>query len=241
MKQARSILAFIRHGEYRQKPNVPSAWQPFALTERGIQQSRHAAQPLLAFAETHNLQIEPRIHTSNLLRAWQTAEQIRLNLHQQAHLISSEQLNERSVGAAANLTITEIEQILQQDPRYPLPPHNWKSDPHYRLPFDGAESLMEAGKRVCHGIVEVMQQVHTSAQHDTLTVMVGHGASFRHAAYLLGALEFDDIGRYSMHYADPIYFEVRWSENEQACSLCKVGGEWKVRNEQTQSNALLMD
>lgn len=241
MKQARCILAFIRHGEYRQKPNVPSAWQPFSLTERGIKQSRNAAQQLLAFAETHNLQIDPTIHTSNLLRAWQTAEQIRLNFNLEASLKSSELLNERSVGAVANLTITEIEQILQQDPRYTLPSSNWKSDSHYRLPFDGAESLMDAGKRVATRVTDVMHKLRQNAQQDTLSVMVGHGASFRHAAYQLGALEFDDIARYSMHYAEPIYFEVRWNENEQACSLCKIGGEWKVRNGQTQSNALLMD
>lgn len=48
----RLIAALIRHAEYQQLPDTPSAHQPFALTTTGEQQERAAARWLAATLDT---------------------------------------------------------------------------------------------------------------------------------------------------------------------------------------------
>ena len=49
---ARLIVALIRHGDYAQLPDTPSAHQPFGLTEKGCKQAQEAA-----------VEIEKLLHT----------------------------------------------------------------------------------------------------------------------------------------------------------------------------------
>jgi len=222
-------LVFVRHGEYQQKPKTPSAFQPFGLTDKGQQQSVATAKIIEQFAEAHNLKIHSAIHSSNLLRAWQTAKIIKENINYDFDIETSSQLNERSVGAVANLTVTEIEELLKEDPRYDCPDFNWKSDSYYCLPFDGAESLMDSGERLAKFIRKECVKLRKSVKKNTLMIVVGHGASFRHAAYLLGILEFEDIAKYSMYHAAPLFFEYTEAKNQPDRSFVKIHGEWKVR------------
>lgn len=215
-------FAFIRHGSYHQKPNVPSAWQPYALDSHGIEQSQLAAQKLIEFSNNHKLDLPKQIFCSNLLRAWETAKVISENLANQSNIESHAELNERSVGALANLSVQEIDDILQTDPRFEHPGFVWKSDSNYRLPFDGAESLMDAGQRVADFI---QQQASQQTDFNQLQVFVGHGASFRHAAHLMGILEFEQIKQLSMHYAHPMFF--KWDSEQQ--KFIHMDGAWKVR------------
>lgn len=224
------FLAFVRHGDYQQKKRTPSAFQPFSLSEKGQQQAALSADKLQDFAQQHNLKIKSAIYSSNLLRAWQTAKIIKDTLKdRKCHIESSSALNERSVGSVANLSVEEIESLLKLDPRYECPEFNWKSDTYYCLPFDGAESLMQAGERVANFIRKTFIEVKQNAKKDTLVVMVGHGAAFRHAAHLLGILEFDEIAKYSMFHADPLFFEMTPCQNTRSHCFEKVQGEWKVR------------
>lgn len=216
-------FAFLRHGSYQQIANTPSAHQPYGLDPQGIVQCVSAAQTLKNFIEENALAIPSTIYSSNLLRAWQTANEIRQHLPWSLQISSTAQLNERSVGALANLTLAQIDQILRDDPRFEHPGFAWKSDAYYQLPFDGAESLMQAGQRVADCI---LQKTRATEQSNQLTVFVGHGASFRHAAYHLGILQEDDILQLSMHYAHPLFF--KWNAQEQTFS--HVAGDWKKRN-----------
>jgi broad specificity phosphatase PhoE len=139
---------------------------------------------------------------------------------------SFDSLAERGLGCAANLTLTQIESILHDDPRYPPPPRNWKADSHYRLPLQGAESLIEAGQRVADHIERRMAEL---ADGDgKVRVFVGHGAAFRHAAYHLGALKLDRVDALSMHHGRPLLLESgadgRWRH---------VAGDWKLRAKET--------
>lgn len=228
-KTPRLILAFVRHAEYEQRPNTPSASQPFALNEIGKNHSQAIAQQVSDFAQQQQLKVHPAIHSSNLLRAWQTAKIIKDTITQPCHIETSSRLNERSVGSVANLSVNEIEQILEQDPRYECPDFNWKSDSYYCLPFDGAESLMQSGERLANFIRKEFIELRQNAQQDTLKIMVGHGASFRHAAYLLGIIDFDDIARYSMYHATPLFFEFNPARNPQGWRFAKIAGDWKTR------------
>lgn len=217
----KSYVAFLRHGAYHQRDGAPSARQPFALTETGVDQARAGAAALATMIADRDLSPEPIIYASHQLRAWQTAHELLTQLRALGHhldrIAETPALAERGVGSVANLTVAEIESVLRDDPRYALPTAGWKSDSDYRLPFEGAESLMEAGARVA-------RHLETTAKPGKLTIHVGHGASFRHACHHLGLVEQDQIARISMFHARPSLIchdpHGKWSH---------LAGAWKIR------------
>jgi len=221
------IAALVRHGDYHQLADVPSAQQPFALTDKGLAQAQKGAAELMEIITAHNWSMYPGIDSSNMLRAWQTA-QIFAQVCGAKSVTSFDSLAERGLGCAANLTLTQIENILRDDPRYPSPPRNWKADSHYRLPLQGAESLLEAGRRVADHIERRMAELTVTGGSGKVGVFLGHGAAFRHAAFHLGALELDHVADLSMHHARPLFLESgadgRWRH---------VAGEWKLRTKET--------
>jgi len=128
------------------------------------------------------------------------------------------------MGSAANLTIQQVESVIREDPRYEALPQDWKSNSRFCLPLQGAESLIQAGERVAKHLKTAMQQLEEQADVDTVKVFVGHGAATRHAAYVLGVLQFEEIARLSMYHAEPVYLEYNKNCWEH------VAGNWKVRD-----------
>mgnify|MGYP001826760636 CR=1 FL=1 len=228
---ARAIAALIRHGEYSQQVDTPSAHQPYGLTAEGRRTARKQADHLAELIDQKAWTVAGRIDCSNMLRAWQTAEIFAHRLYQQNESALAidcyDALAERGVGSVANLTIVEIENIIAGDPRYENPPADWKSDSHYCLPFQGAESLMQAGIRVADHLLWQMKRVYakSTADADTVKLFVGHGAAFRHAAHHLGILEFEQVAQYSMFYAQPVLIEYL-----DDGSWRHIGGDWKLRD-----------
>jgi len=234
----RVIAALIRHGDYHQLDDTPSAWQPFPLNETGKEQALSAVEPIQQLLTEQQLFLHNNCDSSQLLRAWQTADIICHNLNSQdlspwtndkIEINSFDALAERSVGSAANLTIKQIELIINDDPRFESLPQNWKSNSNYSLPLQGAESLMDSGKRVADHLLKRMLDLKQSVQQPTIKLFVGHGAAFRHAAYHLGLLEFDEIAKLSMYHAQPVFIELlddgSWSH---------VSGQWKIRKAKNQ-------
>lgn len=220
--------ALIRHGDYHQRAGVPSALQPFPLTAEGEVQAHTCGEDLAGLIARDGLVLDPVVHCSCQLRSWQTAQiacGVLADYGYPVQINQTSALSERSLGSAANLTLSEIEGVLHTDPRHDTPPPDWKSDSDYCLPLDGAESLMMAGERVA---AHVMQSVSNRAA-GTLTLFFGHGASFRHAAYLLGVLTRDEIARFSMHHARPLQLchnpDGTWGQS---------GGNWKIRRQKEQ-------
>lgn len=215
--------ALIRHGTYHQRPDVPSALQPFPLTDEGEAQARACGENIAALIVKEGLTLDPVVHCSCQLRAWQTAQIACDVLSIHGHTVEINQtpaLAERSLGSAANLTVNEIEAVLSADPRFAPPPPGWKSDSDYCLPLQGAESLMMSGNRVA-------QHIHQSVAGKapgSLSLNFGHGASFRHAAHLLGILSCEEIARYSMHHAHPL--QIRHNPDG---TWAHSGGVWKIR------------
>jgi 2,3-bisphosphoglycerate-dependent phosphoglycerate mutase len=168
------------------------------------------------------------IDSSRLLRGWQTAQLISARLQSlglpESRVDSFDALAERSVGSAANLSVDRIVELVHQDPRYPDPPADWKANSHYRLPLQGAESLLEAGERVAAHLVARMNEIRGEVTADSLKVFVGHGAAFRHAAFQLGVLQFEQIAQLSMYHTRPVYLEYLYNR-----SWRHVEGEWKIR------------
>jgi broad specificity phosphatase PhoE len=230
----RRVLAWIRHGEYAQPPGVPSAHLPHGLTLRGQEQARVAARAVCQFAQQHRLTIDPVIDSSRLRRAWETADTMAHELEQlvgparpveEFRVEEFDALAERGLGAAANLTIEEIEAVLAADPRFELPAPGWKRDPSYVLPLPGAESLEQAGRRVAG---HVLARLRALPSAEWLKVFVGHGGAFRHAARHLGVLSSEDVQRLSMQHGAPIYLEqgLDYSTGDR---LVHTGGAWGQR------------
>jgi 2,3-bisphosphoglycerate-dependent phosphoglycerate mutase len=236
------LLAWIRHGEYAQPPGVPSAHLPHGLTSRGREQARGAGRAVWQYASEHGLKLDPVIDCSRMLRAWETASLLAEELFRLGGPVLQVEefadLAERSLGAAANLTVEEIEAVLAADPRFRSPAPGWKRDPHYILPLQGAESLAQAGERVAR---HVIARLPAGASGASLKLFVGHGGAFRHAARLLGSLSVDDVQSLSMHNGAPIYFEHQLAESQTpdapgAClsdRLVRVAGEWRQRSDTT--------
>lgn len=226
----RRILAFVRHAEYHQLTDVPSALQPFPLTEHGKEQAKKSAQEMHVWLQKNQCALDTDVHSSSLLRAWQTAEifseSLQSVIKKDLTIKCFDDLAERSVGAAANLTIQQIEKMIEQDPRCELLPRDWKSNSGFKLPCIGAESLLEAGERVARHLTQSMAALQ--ADVDCVKLFVGHGAAFRHAAYVLGVIDFEQIAQLSMHHAQPVYLECLADGSWQ-----HVAGEWKVRSKQS--------
>ena len=229
-----SYAALIRHGDYRHRANTPGAFQPYPLNSDGERQGLQCVPLLTAFSEKYEVPLIPEIHSSSLLRAWQTADIIAQELTgmndtgvdspRHHTLIQTPLLGERCVGNLANLTVAEIEQVVRDDPRYADLPEGWKSNSHFRLPYPGAESLLQAGQRVADYIVQVMQAGQQRHRHGFVQLFVGHGAAFRHAAHHLGVLSLARVGQLSMHHARPVFLRLDADQCWHHHS-----GDWKVR------------
>jgi 2,3-bisphosphoglycerate-dependent phosphoglycerate mutase len=224
----RVIAALIRHGDYQQLPDTPSAHQPFPLTNEGQIQAHQAAGALRNIITDNDWSLCSSVDSSQLLRAWQTARIIINELDKSFSssllLNGFDELAERGLGSAANLTIKQIEDIVHHDPRFADLPVDWKSNSYFCLPLQGAESLMQAGERVASHLTRQMEALASSASTDTLKLFIGHGASIRHAAFHLGVLKFEQIAQLSMHHAQPIFLEYHQKGQWQ-----QIAGHWKLR------------
>jgi len=221
----RRIAAIVRHGDYHQMAGAPSAHQPYPLNTSGKKHAAEAANIIDEIQQLNGWSIAAEIDCSQMLRAWQTADIIAqtLNSSHKLQLQSFDDLAERCVGSAANLTAEQIGQVIHDDPRYDELPQNWKSNSEYRLPLQGAESLLDAGQRVAEHLNLRLSLLAANAP-DTLKLFVGHGASFRHAAFHLGVIKYDDIARLSMFHGRPVFLELL-----QDGSWVHIDGEWKIR------------
>lgn len=227
---ARRIVALIRHAAYHQLSDAPSALQPFPLTDKGVKQAKQSARELNMFLQENHWQLDTEVHSSSLLRAWQTAEIFKESLQSTAEkeltIKCFDDLVERNVGAVANLTIQQIEELVNQDPRYEPLPSNWKSHSDFKLPFIGAESLLEAGQRVAKHVRRSIAGMQLDV--DCVKLFFGHGAAFRHAAYVLGVIDLQQVAHLSMHHSQPIYLEYCAD-----CTWQHIAGEWKPRLKQS--------
>jgi 2,3-bisphosphoglycerate-dependent phosphoglycerate mutase len=234
MHTRRVVAALVRHGDYQQPKDVPSALLPHPLLERGIQQAREVGQRLHDHARELGLTLDPVIDCSNLLRAVQTATlavTVLRELERDLDFRTAEfaDLAERSVGAAANLTVDAIADALRSDPRQPPLPPNWKSHPRFRLPLTGAESLMMAGARVAAHVERRAHELRSASGQGVLKVFVGHGGSIRHAAVCMGALALEEVHTLTMAHGDFVLLEHLPDPRGGPGRWQKVGGQWKPR------------
>lgn len=222
-------VCFVRHGQYAQPDDVPSAHLPHPLVEEGRVQAMAGLETLLREATARRWTVCPVVDASPLLRAWETAELFATGLRDLgrsgARVETFEALTERSLGAAANLTMAEIEAVIERDPRFDSLPSGWKRTSDFRLPLVGAESLLDAGARVADHIRRRAEGTDCPPGEGLyVKIVVGHGGALRHAAAALGMLELASLDRISMFHATPIVYAHRQS------GWAHEYGAWKQRS-----------
>lgn len=162
---ARIIAALIHHGDYHQLKDTPSAWQPFPLNDAGKGHAQAAAESIRDELLKQQWSLYPDCDSSQLLRAWQTADIICQSLNnevfsrttgQNIHLKNNsfDALAERSVGSAANLNIAQINQIIDDDPRFDSLPKDWKYNSHFCLPLQGGRIIDGFRQASCRAFIK---------------------------------------------------------------------------------------
>lgn len=225
---ARIVAALMRHGQFEKEEGVPSARLPHPLTVAGEAEARDGADQIVDLSRKHGLSLRDPIHTSSLLRAWQTADLaagvLSDRLGRPFSIQQTAALAERSLGPMANLTAEAIERIVARDPRFSPLPSGWKRDSDFRLPYDGTESLLQAGRRVARYMDETLARCASEAIRDTLVLFVGHGGAFRHAALTFDVLSRHEVAHLSMYYCRAVLLE-RLDNG----TYVHIDGDWKPR------------
>jgi len=226
--RGRRVAALIRHGHFDRPDQLASAHLPLPLSAAGRAQAREAAGPILQLCEDLELEIDPRIEASQLLRAWETAivlaEELERRTGRSFVVDERSELIERGLGSCANLRFDEIEARLSRDPRLGPLPDDWRRLPEFRLPVPGAESLMMAGARTAARIAESLGSISDEDPRDVLRLFVAHGGCLRHAAVQLGTIERRNVTALTMEYAQAVLIE-----SDGHGGWVQVAGEWKKR------------
>jgi len=207
----RRIAAFVRHGHFARPEGTASAHSLFPLSPKGRGQARAAVDAILDFAEEFGLDVDARLEASQLLRAWETAKVIAEELESRTgrsfHVLQRNDLIERGIGSAANMRFEDIEALLAEDPRIAPLPKGWRRRPEFRLPVQGAESLMQAGARVAARVSASMNSIPADDSRDVMRLFVAHSGCLRHAAVTLGALDVRKVPGLSMGFAQTVLIE----------------------------------
>ena len=209
--RGRRIAAFVRHGDFDRPENTASAHSPRALSSLGRAQAQAAAAPIAALCREHGLTIDERIEASQLLRAWETAKVLAPALERETgrrhRVIQRDELMERGLGSAANLTFDQITELLARDPRLDPLPEGWRRMPEYRLPLPGAESLMQAGARVAARVAASIDSIPDDDPTDVARLFVAHSGCLRHAAVVLGAIDVRHVAELSLDFLGCVLLE----------------------------------
>ena len=209
--RGRRVAALVRHGHFDRPEGVASAHSLFPLSETGRDQARRAVDPILETCEELGLELDSRIEASQLLRAWETANLIAESLEKRTgrrfRVVQRNELVERGLGSCANMTFDQISSALAADPRLGPLPAGWRRMPEFRLPVQGAESLMQAGARTATRIATSIDSIPNEDPRDLLRLFVAHSGCLRHAAVQLGAIDVRVVPGLSMDFAQSVYLE----------------------------------
>ena len=209
--RGRRVAGFVRHGHFERPEQTASAHSLFALSSLGRDQARCAADPILELCEEFGLELDSRIEASQLLRAWETAkllaEKLEARTGRRFHVLQRDELIERGLGSCANLTFDRIQERIAADPRLAPLPEGWRRMPEFRLPVQGAESLMMSGARVAARVAASLGSIPAEDSRHLLRLFVAHSGCLRHAAVQLGALDVRTVSGLSMDFAQTILIE----------------------------------
>ncbi len=169
-------LILVRHGEtpwnvtlqYQGQANIP-------LNERGLEQASRAAARLTRYSVT-------RLYSSDLARAWQTAEVIGATLGLTP--VALPELREIDVGQWEGLTPEELYR------RFPDHMAEYRRDPARTVRL-GGESYAQLQARA----LIALQQIQDHHQHGDIVAAVSHGGTIRALLCHVIGLDLDRFGR----------------------------------------------
>jgi broad specificity phosphatase PhoE len=169
-------LILVRHGEtpwnvtlqYQGQANIP-------LNERGLEQASRAAARLTRYGVT-------RLYSSDLARAWQTAEVIGATLGLTP--VAMPELREIDVGQWEGLTPEELYR------RFPDHMAEYRRDPARTVRL-GGESYAQLQARA----LIALQQIQEHHQHGDVVAAVSHGGTIRALLCHVIGLDLDRFGR----------------------------------------------
>jgi len=207
----RRVAGLVRHGHFDRPDQTASAQSLFPLSATGQDQARRAVDPILDYCEELGLELDSRLESSQLLRAWETAnliaEALTARTGRRFHVLQRDELIERGLGSCANMTFGAIGEMLGQDPRLGPLPENWRRLPEFRLPVQGSESLMQAGARAAARIATSLDSIPAEDPRDVMRLFVAHSGCLRHAAVALGAIDVRVVPELSMDFAQTVLVE----------------------------------
>lgn len=211
VERGRRVAGFVRHGHFDRPAGTASAHSLLPLSARGREQVIAASDRILEYCEEFGLELDARIESSQLLRAWESANLIAEGLASRTgrrfHVIQRDELIERGLGSCANMTFDQIDAAIAADPRLGPLPQGWRRMPEFRLPVQGAESLMLAGARTAARVAASLGSIPLDDRRDVLRLFVAHGGCLRHAVVQLGALDVRAAPGLSMDFAQTILIE----------------------------------
>jgi 2,3-bisphosphoglycerate-dependent phosphoglycerate mutase len=105
------------------------------------------------------------------------------------------------------MTFERIQEMLAADPRLGPLPDGWRRMPEFRLPVQGAESLMQAGARVAARVATSIDSIPDEDPRDVVRLFVAHSGCLRHAAVALGAIDVRTVPELSMDFAQTVMIE----------------------------------
>ncbi len=225
-RRGRRVAGLVRHGHFDRPDETASAHRLLALSDEGRAQARAGADAILMLCQEQNLELDSTIEVSQLLRAWETgtilAEQFTEKLGISFDVKEHDEIIERGIGSCANLRFSEIEAVLALDPRLEPLPTGWRRRPEFKLPVQGAESLMQAGMRTGSYIATSVDAMPDDDPRDLLRLFVAHSGCLRHAAVYLGAVDIGEVSGLSMNFCQTILIEKSESGDWE-----RRGGDWK--------------
>lgn len=208
---SRRVAVLVRHGHFERPDGTASAHSLLPLSATGHAQAAAEVRTIAEMCAEQGLAIDRRIESSQLLRAWQTAnvlaEGLAAHTGEEHHVIQRDEMIERGLGSGANLTFDRIADLVKADPRLGALPEGWRRMPEFRLPFPGAESLMDAGKRTAARIDQSLESIPEDDPRDVARLFVAHSGCLRHAAVVLGALDVRDVAGLSMDFVQAVLVE----------------------------------
>lgn len=224
--RGRRVAGLVRHGHFDRPEETASAHRLLPLTDRGREQAAASADAILALCLEQDLELDTTIEVSQLLRAWETGTILASALGERTGttfvLDERNEIIERGIGSCANLRFDEIESVLALDTRLDALPKGWRRMPEFRLPVQGAESLIQAGERTGARIDASIESISDDDPRDVLRLFVAHSGCLRHAAVHLGALELSAVSSLSMDFCQAILIE-----KSQHGDWKQLAGQWK--------------
>lgn len=187
-----AVLTLVRHGEsVWNAKSLWTGWTDVDLSENGKKQARDAAEII----KDLNFDI---CFTSDLKRAKQTWEEIKIKNNQDIRTISDKALNERDYGELTGKNKWKIKEEYGEE-QFLIWRRSWDNPP------PGGESLKNVYDRV---VPYYTEHIFPQIQNGKNIIIVAHGNSLRALVKYLENIPDSEIADLEMKLGEPYIFQI---------------------------------